>query len=129
MDDMIRRALGDETERAQARKRYNSQFRDPHLLSPRGAQIGEEDEPLVDVFTNEAVVVVVAELPGVDKESIEVDATENRVVISVNSPARQYFKELNLPARVDPKSSDASYKNGVLEVRLKRVAGERLLIK
>jgi HSP20 family protein len=129
MDDMIRRALGNEMEREKARRRYSSQFADRQVNDLKRSQINGEDEPLVDVFIDETCVVVVAELPGMGKESIEVDATENRVTISVDSSSRRYLKELALPARVDPKSSTASYKNGVLEVRLKKVADESLLIK
>jgi len=129
MDDMIRQAFGSPAEREKARRRYASQFGSFHADNSGGSQISEEYEQLVDVFVDEASVVIVAELPGVDKESIEVDATENRVTILVDSPKRMYFRELILPARVDPKSSAASYRNGVLEVRLKKVVDERLLIK
>jgi len=45
---------------------------------------------------------------------------------------RRYRKELELPSTIDPKSSKATYKNGVLEVRLKKVErgtkGEKLKI-
>lgn len=129
IDDLIRQAFGSEAERAKARRLYSSQFGHCQVGSPRRSQVSEEDEPLVDVFMDETGVVVVAELPGIRKESIEVEATESRVTISVDSTERRYLRELTLPARVDAKSSTASYKNGVLEVRLNKVAGERLLIK
>jgi len=93
-----------------------------------GTLIREESEPLVDVVEEKNEVVVVAELPGVDKESIKVSATENRLIISVETPQRKYYKEVELPTRVDPKSATASYKNGVLQVRLKKAAGELLFI-
>jgi len=66
-------------------------------------------------------VVIVAELPGVDKDDINLETDEDRLVISVGTPERKYHKELVLPTRVDPKSAQASYKNGVLEVRLKKL--------
>lgn len=93
-----------------------------------GTLVREESEPLVDVMEEKNEVVVVAELPGVDKESIKVSATENRLIISVETPQRKYYKEVELPTRVDPKSTTASYKNGVLQVRLKKAAGELLFI-
>ncbi|MDH5634457.1 MAG: Hsp20/alpha crystallin family protein, partial [Candidatus Bathyarchaeota archaeon] len=94
-----------------------------------GSEINEEYEPLVDVFSEDAIVMVIAELPGVEKDSIEVYATEDKLTISVDSPKRKYYKELHLPAKVDPKSSATSYKNGVLAVHLKKLVEERLLIK
>jgi len=93
-----------------------------------GTLIREESEPLVDVVEEKDEVVVVTELLGVDKESIKVNATENHLVVSVEAPQRKYYKEVELPARVDPKSALASYKNGVLQVRVRKTAGELLFI-
>jgi HSP20 family molecular chaperone IbpA len=107
MDNIMRQAFGSPAEREKARRRY--------------VQINEEYEPLIDLFVDEANVIIVAELPGIERESIEVDATEDKVAISVDSPMSKLHRELILPARVDPNSSIASYRNGVLEVRLKIV--------
>lgn len=93
--------------------------------SYRGPQLKEEREPLVDVMEETKDVAVVAELPGVEKDDIRLHAAEDSLTISVDTEKRKYFKELELPARVDPKSTRATYKNGVLEVRLtKREARE-----
>ncbi|MEM1682557.1 MAG: Hsp20/alpha crystallin family protein [Sulfolobales archaeon] len=35
--------------------------------------------------------------------------------------SRIYYKEVELPAKVDPDTSRATYKNGVLEVKLKKI--------
>jgi len=129
MDSMIGQSFGSHAEREKARRRYVYQFGDFRPNHSSDSQVNEEYEPLIDVFVDETSVVVVAELRGIDKESIEVDATEDKVTISVDSFKRKYYRELNLPARVDPKSSATSYKNGVLEVRLKKLVDERLFIK
>ncbi|MEM1639850.1 MAG: archaeal heat shock protein Hsp20 [Desulfurococcaceae archaeon] len=88
--------------------------------------IVEEREPLVDVFESENEVTVVAEMPGVDKEKIEVKVTEDgkTLVINASNEKRKYYKEVELPAKVDPSSAKASYKNGVLEVKLKKIGKE-----
>jgi len=98
-----------------------------------GPKIREEREPLVDILEEDKHVVIVAELPGVEKEEITLHATEDALTISVDTADRKYRKELALPAKVDPRSSQASYKNGVLEVRLKKTAekmfkGERISV-
>jgi len=129
MDDMIHQAFGSLPEKEKARRRYAHHFGDFPLTHSGGSQITEEYEPLVDVFVEETSVVVIAELPGVEKEFIQINATEDKLTISVNTPKRSYYRELNLPAKVDPKSSAASHKNGVLEVRLKKLVDEKLLIK
>jgi HSP20 family protein len=82
--------------------------------------IKEEREPLTDVMTTDDEVKVIVELPGVEKEDVKIRGTENKLTISVDMPQRKYHKEVELPSKVDPKQSKASYKNGVLEVTLKK---------
>ncbi len=101
--------------------------------SPFGARFGEKREPLVDVLEADGEVVVVAELPGVEKGDINLHTSEGQLNISVNTPNRKYHKKLSLPEGVDPKSVKTSYNNGVLEVRLtkaeeKKFKGERIRI-
>ncbi|MGQ9460697.1 MAG: archaeal heat shock protein Hsp20 [Candidatus Bathyarchaeaceae archaeon] len=97
-----------------------------------GPRIREEREPLVDIMEVGKEVVILAELPGVERDDINLNATEDHLTISVDTAERKYHKELTLPAMVDPKSAQASYKNGVLEVRLRKLEkpfkGERIFV-
>jgi len=89
-------------------------------------ELSEAREPLVDVYEEEDVIKVVAEVPGVDKNDINLNASERKLIISVDTPQRKYYKEVDLPAEVDPQSAKATYKNGVLEVVLRKVGkGEK----
>ena len=90
-----------------------------------GPRFVEEREPLVDVMEEDDEVVVIAELPGVEKEDIDLRCDGHELIISVDTERRKYYKQLELPAEVDPSSARASYKNGVLEVKLKKVRPER----
>ena len=94
--------------------------------------IQDKREPLVDVVSSENDVRVLAEIPGVKKEDIDVTVNEKSMVISVDSGERGYYKELDLPGAVDPKSAKSTYNNGILEVtaRLKapRKGGVRLRV-
>ncbi len=85
-----------------------------------GFDIGER-KPIIDVFESEDEIQVVAEIPGVEKENIKLDATETSLGINAKTEDREYSEHVNLPAKVDPNSAKASYRNGVLEVILKRV--------
>src|SRR5215469_7920260 len=71
----------------------------------RGPLLKEEREPLVDVLQERSEVVVVTELPGVEKEQIKLDATDRSLKIAVESEKRRYFKELELPHLVDPRAA------------------------
>ncbi len=81
-------------------------------------EIQDKREPLVDVVSSGKDVRVIAEMPGVNKEDIDVTVTEKSVTISVDREDRRYFKELDLPGLVDPKGARSTYNNGVLEVTL-----------
>lgn len=87
--------------------------------------IKEEREPLVDIMSTDGEIRVVAELPGVEKKDIKLRGTEKSLTISVDTPQRKYFKEVELPSRVDPAKAKSTYKNGVLEVTLQRREEER----
>ena len=87
--------------------------------------IKEEREPLVDVISADSEVKVVAEVPGVDKNKIKLYATEKTLTISVDTPERKYYKEVDLPTGVNPKSAKSMYKNGVLEVTLTKAKEEK----
>jgi HSP20 family protein len=80
--------------------------------------IKEQREPLVDIMETDGEVKVIAEVPGVEKQDIKLNGTETTVTISVNTPKRKYYKEINFPAKVDTKKTKAAYKNGVLEITL-----------
>nr|4RZK_A Chain A, Small heat shock protein hsp20 family [Saccharolobus solfataricus P2]4RZK_B Chain B, Small heat shock protein hsp20 family [Saccharolobus solfataricus P2] len=86
--------------------------------------ISEEREPLADVIEKGDEIKVVAEVPGVNKEDIKVKVTNGgkKLVITAKSEDRQYYKEIDLPAEVDEKAAKANFKNGVLEITLKKKA-------
>ncbi|MBS7643853.1 Hsp20/alpha crystallin family protein [Candidatus Bathyarchaeota archaeon] len=90
-----------------------------------GPKIKEKREPLVDIMEEKDELVVFAEVPGVEKEEINLNSTEETLIINVDTEKRKYYKEVELPTAVDPKSAKATYKNGVLEVRFKKVSGEK----
>ena len=75
-------------------------------------------EPLVDVVSSDKEVRVIAEMPGVNKEDIDLTIDEKSLTISVEKEDRRFHKELDLPGVVDPKGARSKYNNGVLEVTI-----------
>jgi len=104
----------------------------PFGISMPEIKVSKEREPLIDIMEEDEEIKVLAELPGVEKDDINLNCTEKTLTISVDTENRKYYKELELPGEVDPKSAKARYKNGVLEVTLKRIkpkpSGERVKI-
>lgn len=79
----------------------------------------ETRNPFIDIFESEELVHILVELPEVKKEDLLLHATAQNLEIRVLNLS-DYSQDVELPARVDPKSAKASYKNGVLEVTFKR---------
>jgi HSP20 family protein len=92
--------------------------RQPQLGNRAAVDVRREREPLVDVTVTDGDVKVVAELPGVDKSDIKLHATEDALTISVDKAERSYYKEIELPRKVDVRKAHSTFKNGVLEVTL-----------
>jgi len=86
----------------------------------RPLSLQEAREPLVDVIQEQDQVKIITELPGVEKEDIQLFATERSLTIDVTSPEHKYHKELELPFEVDDESAMSTYRNGVLETVIKK---------
>ncbi|MCJ7445252.1 MAG: Hsp20/alpha crystallin family protein [Methanotrichaceae archaeon] len=85
--------------------------------SPKGIEPSMGREPMVDVIDEKDKYKIYAELPGVDKEKIKLDVAENSVEVKTVDD-KKYYKMIDLESSVDPDSTNASYKNGVLTVEL-----------
>ena len=87
--------------------------------------VKEEREPLVDIVDTDGEIKVIVELPGVAKEDIKLHGAEDRLTISVDVPDRRYFKEVDMPTKIAHKKAKTSYKNGVLEVTIAKIAEKK----
>ncbi len=82
-------------------------------------EIRDEREPLVDVIEKDKEITILAELPGVSKKDIDIHVTKDKEHLVIRVPGK-FYKKLKLPAKVFSKLGKAHYKNGVLEVNLKK---------
>ena len=88
--------------------------------TPKGPTVEEEREPMTDVFDEKEEVRIYAEMPGVNEEDIKFDLKGDILDISAQSGERKYHKEVLLPVQVKKEGLSYTYKNGVLEVRIKK---------
>ncbi len=104
--------------------------------------------PAVDVYETDDEVVVRAELPGVNKEDIEVNVTDDQIIVSGESKAAEEIEEegyhrrelsygsfrrsVALPHAISQEEVTAKFGDGVLEVRAPKVteagAGKKIEI-
>jgi len=90
--------------------------------------------PRIEAFQQDDKFIIRAELPGLTKDDVEVNLTEDAVVIQGQRKQEReeeregyyhsersygsFYRAIPLPEGVIPDSAEASFKDGVLEIRL-----------
>jgi len=117
------------------------------LPTPEGAKVPAERAegligvPAADLIDKKDTLVIRAEIPGVTKNNIKVNVTEDRVNISAKVERKKEEKEedyyccertygawersFSLPERVKSDQAKAKYKDGVLEITLPKTEEEK----
>jgi len=88
--------------------------------TPKGPIVKEEREPIVDIFDEEDHILVVAELPGIEDTNVNTEIKDDILSISAEKGKRKYKKEVLLPSKVESEPLSSAYKNGILEIKLKK---------
>ena len=110
--------------RATRRRRVASQPRS--FAGDRSTQAkklsDEVQEPLVEVFDEGDILMVIVDLPGVGEEDIRIEVCDDLFSIRTRTKGRKFAKQIRLPCPVDEGVVESLYKNGVSETRLCKVA-------
>lgn len=114
----------------------------PRPFAPRAAGAPAEPmtawTPRLDVFEKDGQLTIKAELPGVQKEDIQISLDNGDLVIDgerhsehevkeenyyrMERASGRFYRRLPLPGEVKPEQIQATYKDGVLEVKLPQTA-------
>lgn len=106
---------------------------------PRAAEAAPEIKlPTVNVIDRESEIVVRAEMPGVEKKDLDVTLSEDSVTIKGSTRKEEkeergdyYRREISegsfcrtvgLPSTINTETAKASFKDGMLELTLPKVA-------
>jgi HSP20 family protein len=96
--------------------------------------------PPINVFQQSDDILAIIELPGIDKEKLQVEAKENTIRISGTKAADyadeasvhrrerdfgQFDRTLSIPVKVDPDGIKAEYRDGVLALFLPRAESDK----
>lgn len=99
------------------------------------ADAGDEFEradwtPASDIYETESGYLISIDLPGIDREALEIDIDDGRLVIKgtraiaesrqhrTERPRGKFLRTFSVPASVDQGKIAAEYKDGVLNVSL-----------
>jgi HSP20 family protein len=133
------------------RRGFFDPFEELRKMQERIGRLFEELEPAytpsmpVDVIDEKDEISVIADLPGFEKEDIEVYIEDGTLVIratrkeEVEEKKRNYirqermygeiYRRIPLPVDIEVEKISARYNNGILEVILPKVGKERKTIK
>jgi HSP20 family protein len=96
--------------------------------------------PPINVFQQGDDILAIIELPGIDKEKLQIEAKENTIRISGTKAADyadgasvhrrerdfgQFDRTLSIPLKLDPDGIKAEYRDGVLALFLPRAESDK----
>ena len=82
--------------------------------------VQEVREPVVDIFEEADHVLVVAEMPGISAEDVQVEVEGKVLSITAEKKDKKYRKEIVLPQAFPREKMQISCNNGVFEIRCVR---------
>lgn len=104
------------------------------------AEIERADwHPAADVFEDEQGYIIVLDLPGIERQALDVSLDNDRLTIKgaragvaesghrrrSERPSGRFLRSFSLPAIVDREGISADYKDGVLRLRLPKRTGQQ----
>ena len=86
--------------------------------------------PAADIYETESGFLIAMDLPGIRRETLELDVDENRLVVKgtreiaqstqhrMERPRGKFLRTFSVPGSVDQGRIGAEYKDGVLQISL-----------
>jgi HSP20 family molecular chaperone IbpA len=97
--------------------------------SPEKMQERREIAPAVDIFENKDEVLILADLPGVDKDDVTIHFEKNQLaIIAKRQPKEEgfdYARRFVLPNGIDAERISAEFTQGVLRLELPKSAAHK----
>ena|SRR5215213_6338558 len=118
--------------------RMNRLFEDAtQRRTQAGTGSGDEFEradwtPASDIYETETGYLIAMDLPGIDREALEIDVDDNRLIVKgtrevaesnqrrTERPQGKFLRAFSVPGSVEQAKIGAEYKDGVLQIRLPR---------
>ena len=116
--------------------RMNRLFEDATQRRARDESSGSDDFeradfiPAADIYETQSGYQIAIDLPGVNRDAVEIDLDENRLVVKgtrtvdestkhrTERPSGKFLRAFTVPGSVDQTQIGAEYRDGVLQLRL-----------
>jgi len=102
-----------------------------HADASSGDQFERADwTPAADIYETQSGYLIALDLPGIDREALEIDVDDNRLMVKgiraieesrqhrSERPRGRFLRTFSVPASVEQGKIAADYKDGVLQIRL-----------
>jgi HSP20 family molecular chaperone IbpA len=80
----------------------------------------KEPKPLIDILQQKNQITIIADLPGFTQENIRIHTTTHTLTIAAQNAQHKIHKTLNLPKPVNPQTTQTTYNNGVLQIKIRK---------
>jgi HSP20 family protein len=80
------------------------------------AVVQEINEPLIDIFEDEGVTTLIAEMPGVGEGDVRIDVRDDILTISAARGEKKYLKEVLLSHSPAPDKIKVTCNNGIVTI-------------
>lgn len=77
------------------------------------------------MFQDNSYVTIVAQVAGFNQEMVKINIKDQKLTLRAKGKDRRYYKSLNLPKVVIPTVAHTTFKNGVLEIKLKKAMNSK----
>jgi HSP20 family protein len=84
------------------------------------SMVHEVREPLTDLFEEEDHVLIVAEMPGIEVDDIDIQIREDILTLSAQKGKKKYRKEMLLPGSFEQDKIEISCKHGIVEIKCRK---------
>lgn len=90
--------------------------------------------PLIDIENKEKEIIVSVEIPGINKEEIDLEVNENNLIVKAERKSKKeqkdknyyrcersyssFYRNIPLPEAIQENNTTAEYKDGILKVTL-----------
>ncbi len=80
----------------------------------------EDNEVFYDVLNNNDSISLIADLKNTDPSKIMISINSNNLSINVDTDELDFHKSIDANFNIDPKNIEYTYKNGILDLRIKK---------
>jgi len=130
------------------RNMFNNEINNSLIENKRNNELTTEyRQPITDIQETDKEYITTIELPGMNKKDIEINATEEGIEIRAEQKIENkkedkknktysyvknyagFYKHINLPEGINKDKISASYKNGVLEIKIPKTETKKKIKK